>query len=72
MRGELGNYGTRTELVWLENKIRFGEIICYSEGQILSEMSRGTLDVCFLYYRVFLKQSCELFGSEFTVDILDL
>lgn len=65
MREELSDHGTGSAQTWLANKIVSGEIICYSDDQILSEMGRAVSDNCFLYYRSFLKQGCELFDSEF-------
>ena len=64
MREELSDHGTGSAQTWLANKIVW-EIICYSDDQILSEMGRAVSDNCFLYYRSFLKQGCELFDSEF-------
>ena len=66
MREELSDHGTGSAQTWLANKIVSGEIICYSDDQILSEMGRAVSDICFLYYsRSFLKQGCVLFDSEF-------
>lgn len=65
MKEELGDHGTRTAQIWLENKIEAGKIRCYSDDQILSEMNRNVSDACFSYYRTFLKQGCGLFDSEF-------
>lgn len=65
MQEELEDHGGREAQVWLENKIESGEIVCYSDDRILSEMSRCIQDSCFLYYRSFLKQGCDLFNAEF-------
>ena len=65
MKKAWGVHGTRNAQVWLESKIALGEIICYSDDQILFEMSEYILRYCFSYYRTFLKQGCELFDSEF-------
>ena len=65
MKEELADHGRRDAQVWLENKIKSGEIVCYSDDKILSEMSRYIHNSCFLYYRSFLKQGCDIFSAEF-------
>lgn len=65
MKEELGDHGSRVAQSWLQNKIESGEIICYSDEKILFEISRYLLNYCFVYYRDFLKQGCDLFDAEF-------
>lgn len=65
MKEELADHGRGDAQVWLENKIKSGEIVCYSDDKILSEMSRYIHNSCFLYYRSFLKQGCDIFSAEF-------
>ena len=65
MKEELADHGRRDAQAWLENKIKSGEIVCYSDDKILSEMSRYIHNFCYLYYRSFLKQGCDIFNAEF-------
>ena len=65
MKEELADHGKRDAQVWLKNKIESGEIVCYSDDKILSEMSRYIHNSCFSYYRSFLKQGCDIFSAEF-------
>ena len=65
MKEELEDHGGREAQVWLENKIESGEIVCYSDDKILSEMNRYIHNSCFSYYRSFLKQGCDIFSAEF-------
>lgn len=65
MKEELEDHGGREAQAWLESKIESGEIVCYSDDKILSEMSRYIQNSCFSYYRSFLKQGCNIFDTEF-------
>ena len=65
MKRELEDHGGREAQVWLGNKIESGEIVCYSDDKILSEMGRYIQNSCFSYYRSFLKQGCDIFSAEF-------
>lgn len=65
MKQELGDHGSIAAQEWLETKISSGEICCYSDKQILDKMDECIPGYCFVYYRQFLKQGCDLFDSEF-------
>lgn len=65
MKEELGDHGTMEAQTWLERKISSGEIICYSDKRILTEMREKTGGYCYFYYRLFLKQGCDLFNAGF-------
>lgn len=65
MKEELEDHGGRKAQAWLENKIESGEVVCYSDDKILSEMSSCVQNYCFSYYRSFLKQGCNLFDRDF-------
>ena len=65
MKEELADHGRREAQIWLDNKIESGEIVCYSDDKILSEMNRYIHNSCFSYYHSFLKQGCDIFSAEF-------
>ena len=65
MKEELGDHGTGEAQLWLEKKIASGEITCYSDGQIITEMREMLHGFCYDYYRSFLKQGCDLFDIGF-------
>ena len=65
MKEELGEHGTGEAQLWLERKIASGEITCYSDEQIITEMREKLHGFCYDYYRSFLKQGCSLFDAGF-------
>ena len=65
MKEELGNHGTEEAQLWLERKTSSGEITCYSDEQIITEMREKIHESCYGYYRSFLKQGCDLFDAGF-------
>ena len=61
---ELGDHGTRQSQEWLAKKIAAGVIECYSDERIIREMQEQIGNNCFLYFRSFLKNGCNLFHRE--------
>lgn len=53
---------------WLGEKIDRGYIICYSDKQILLQLSRHISHRCFSYYRSFLKKGCDMFSASFYIN----
>ena len=65
MKEELGDHGTRSSEMWLDDKIKTGSIQLYTDKQILDELREETGDHCYAYYRSFLKDGCDMFDSSF-------
>ena len=65
MKEELEDHGTREAQLWLERKIGSGEIACYSDEQIITEILEKLHGFGYDYYRSFLKQGCDLFDVGF-------
>ena len=64
MKEELADHGRRDAQVWLENKIKSGEIVCYSDDKILSEMSRYIHNSCFFILSQFFKNRDVIFSVQ--------
>ena len=65
MKEELADHGTRPAQDWLDRMIEQGKITCYSDEQIICELENQVAEHCFLYYRSFLKNGCDLFNVDF-------
>lgn len=65
MAEELAAHGSVSANKWLEQKFNFGEIICYDDRRILSELNGAVGKSRFYYYCSFLKAGCDLFRSDY-------
>lgn len=65
MKEELKDHGTQAAQAWLEAKIASGEIVCYSDRQIITALREQAGGSCYHYYRSYLKQGCALFDAGF-------
>lgn len=68
MKEELGGHGTRTSQSWLEKKISEGEITCYDDRHIISELAAAVGDHCYSYYESFLKSGCDMIRFDYYSD----
>lgn len=65
MKEELGDHGTRPSKIWLDNRIKSGVIQLYTDERIINELHKEIGDNCYIYYRSFLKDGCDMFDSGF-------
>ncbi|SFO30015.1 hypothetical protein SAMN04487831_11748 [Pseudobutyrivibrio sp. UC1225] len=50
---------------WLQTRIETGEIICVDDRAIIESLKEEVGESCFLYYRSFLNEGCNIISNDF-------